>query len=623
MSTDQGPNMEMRAFIAVALSLFVMLIYQYFFVPPPPPPTQQPAGVGDAEPTTVLDPAAVPPVATGTTTSPNAIDPEQLEVVDADIFAERQESVVIESERFRMVVSNRGGLITSLELNDWESDFGGPLQMIVDELEPVNPGWLKLVAPDDPAEAERANTALYRMTVNGFEPGATVRVSEPTQIRWQWAEGDRRVEKTLTVTPDTYLFSLAVRAQTPTNTQFFLTVGPGLEAHADTSRTSLYLMSGALFLLRQNGVEHIGDADIEGAEGIDLAVGSGELAPHSGAHVGQVVDAVWGGLQSNYFAALFVPDGPSGVYLDAVPIPAQPAGEDGTESATEAPSGSPGTRALIGWHVPPGGFDMPLYVGPKSYGLLESAGHGLERAVDYGTFRMLARPVAVSLEWLYGFVGNYGLAIILATLGVRILFFPLSQSSMKSMRRMQQLQPQMNAIRNRYKGVKDMEKKQQMNAEVMQLYKDNGVSPLGGCVPMLLQMPVLFGFYAAISVSIDIRQAPFALWIQDLSKMDPFYVLPLLMGASMFAQQRMSPGTGDPVQQRIFRLMPIIFTFFFLSFPSGLVMYWLLNTVLGIGQQAYVNHQLGSSDAVMTPSHKPKGGKGKKGGGGKRKKRGK
>ena len=236
---------------------------------------------------------------------------------------------------------------------------------------------------------------------------------------------------------------------------------------------------------------------------------------------------------------------------------------------------------------------------------------------------MLARPVAVSLEWLYGFVGNYGLAIILATLGVRILFFPLSQSSMKSMRRMQQLQPQMNAIRNRYKGVKDMEKKQQMNAEVMQLYKDNGVSPLGGCVPMLLQMPVLFGFYAAISVSIDIRQAPFALWIQDLSKMDPFYVLPLLMGASMFAQQRMSPGTGDPVQQRIFRLMPIIFTFFFLSFPSGLVMYWLLNTVLGIGQQAYVNHQLGSSDAVMTPSHKPKGGKGKKGGGGKRKKRGK
>ena len=621
MSTDQAPNMEVRAFIAVALSLFVMLVYQYFFVPPPPP--TQPGSVGEEAPTTVPNPAIEPPGATGTTTLPSAVDPEQLEVVDTDISAEREESVVIESERFRMVVSNRGGLITSLELNDWQSDFGGPLQMIVDELQPENPGWLKLVAPDDPAEAERANTVLYRMTVNGFEPGATVRVREPTQIRWQWAEGGRRIEKTITVTPDSYLLSVSIHAQTPTNKQFFVTVGPGLEAHADTSRTSLYLQSGALFLLQRSGVEHITDADIEAAEGIDLDVGSGELAPYSGAHVAQVVDPLWGGLQSNYFAALFVPEGPSGVYVDVVPVPGAVGGDDPAEAGAEAPNGNPGTRALIGWQVQPGGFDMPLYVGPKSYRILESAGYGLERAVDYGMFRLLARPVAVSLEWLYGFVGNYGLAIILATLGVRILFFPLSQSSMKSMRRMQQLQPQMNAIRNRYKGVKDMEKKQQMNAEVMQLYKDHGVSPLGGCVPMLLQMPVLFGFYAAISVSIDIRQAPFALWIQDLSKMDPFYVLPLLMGASMFAQQRMSPGTGDPVQQRIFRLMPIMFTFFFLSFPSGLVMYWLLNTILGIGQQAYVNHQLGPPDAVKMPSHKPKGGKGKKGGGGKRKKRGK
>ena len=141
---------------------------------------------------------------------------------------------------------------------------------------------------------------------------------------------------------------------------------------------------------------------------------------------------------------------------------------------------------------------------------------------------------------------------------------------------------------------------------------------------MLLQMPVLFGFYAAISVSIGIRQAPFVFWLQDLSKMDPYYVLPLLMGASMFVQQRMSPGTGDPVQQRIFRLMPIMFTFFFLKFPSGLVIYWLVNTVLGIAQQAYVNHQLGAPDAKTTPSPKKiKASAGAQGGGAKRKKRGK
>ena len=194
---------------------------------------------------------------------------------------------------------------------------------------------------------------------------------------------------------------------------------------------------------------------------------------------------------------------------------------------------------------------------------------------------------------------------------------------MKSMRKMQQLQPQMNAIRAKYKGVKDVQKRQEMNSEVMQLYKDNNVSPLGGCLPMLLQMPVLFGFYAAISVSIASRQAPFILWIRDLSMMDPFYVLPLLMGASMFMQQRMSPQAGDPTQQKIFRLMPVMFTFFFLTFPSGLVIYWLCNTVLGIAQQYYVNHQMGAPNAKATPGP-AKSSKGqKKGGGGKRKKRGK
>jgi len=596
--------MEMRAFVAVALSLVVMLAYQYFFAPPAPPPGPSPA-VGETEeaPRTAPDTRAAPPRVADDPTIPAAVDTEQTTVSTADIVAERDASVLIETDRYRMVISNRGARITSLRLNDWASDFGGPLEMIVADLAPGNAGWLKLTSPDDPAEAERANQALYRMTVNGFAPRATMRITKPTEIRWQWAEGGRRVEKTLTVTPDTYLSSLAVNAQTPTNTEFFLTMGPGLEARADTSRVGIYLMSGALFF-DQGGVEQIADADIEARE-----VRRGNV--------------VWGGLQSHYFAALLVPEGPAVVYLEAHPEPAEADASDRAGSGTEAPGGNPGTRALIGWQVPAGGFEMPLYMGPKSYRILQSAGYGLERAVDYGRFRLLARPVAVSLEWLYGFVGNYGVAIILATLGVRILFFPLSQSSMKSMRRMQQLQPQMNAIRNRYKGDKDMEKRQQMNSEVMQLYKDHGVSPLGGCVPMLLQMPVLFGFYAAISVSIEIRQAPFALWIQDLSKMDPYYVLPLLMGAAMFGQQRMSPGTGDPMQQRIFRLMPIMFTFFFLSFPSGLVLYWLLNTVQGIAQQYYVNYQLGPPEASSAPNYKPTDGKGKKGGRGKRKKRGK
>ena len=416
------------------------------------------------------------------------------------------------------------------------------------------------------------------------------------------------MDKSLAVTPDSYLSRLAVSADNPTAAPLFVMMGPGLEVGADTTRAGIYLMRGVV-LFDGSSVEHLNDDDIEATEVRALPM-------------------VWGGIQSNYFVALFAPERTVSVLIDAVPEPPEET-EEGARAEQREEDGNPGTRAALGLMVPPGALvETPLYMGPKDFEELAAAGHNLQRAVDYGRFRILARPVAVALDWLHAFTGNYGLAIILATFGVRLAFFPLSQSSMKSMRKMQQLQPQMNAIRAKYKGVKDVQKRQEMNTEVMQLYKDNGVSPLGGCLPMLLQMPVLFGFYAAISVSIGIRQAPFGLWIQDLSKMDPFYVLPLLMGASMYVQQRMSPGTGDPVQQRIFRLMPVMFTFFFLTFPSGLVIYWLMNTVLGIGQQAYVNHQLGAPDAKATTTPKKerkskKSGTGSKGGGAKRRKRGK
>jgi YidC/Oxa1 family membrane protein insertase len=504
------------------------------------------------------------------------------------------------------VVDNRGALISSFQLLGYTSDFGGPLELVVREpgIDPV--GMLSLVAPERPEAVAPANQALYVLTINGFEPGSSVRVDRPTEIRWQWADGNGwSIDKRLTVDPDGYLSNLSVSVENPTQTPIFVTVGPGLEMQADNTRAGLYLTKGAV-LFDGAAVEHI----------TDDALATAEVPP---------LDLAWGGIESNYFLALLVPETRTAVFLSAAAAPPEPEGaETGTtEQAVE--TGVAGTRAQFGVLLPSRGVvDLPLYVGPKDYDLLAAAGHDLERAVDYGRFRVLARPVDITLKWLYEQTGNYGLAIILATLGVRLIFFPLSQRSMKSMRKMQQLQPQMNAIKAKYKGSKDVQKRQEMNAEVMQLYKDNGVSPLGGCLPMLLQMPVLFGFYAAISVSIVSRQAPFVLWLQDLSKMDPYYVLPLLMGASMYLQQRMSPGTGDPVQQRIFRLMPVMFTFFFLRFPSGLVIYWLVNTVLGIAQQAYVNHQLGAPGAKATTSPATtKSSKGQAGGGAKRKKRGK
>jgi len=597
MSNDQGPNMEMRAFIAVVLSLGVMVGYQYLFAPEPLQTGS--GGVIEVESLEAVNPPEiqVPEEASGDEGTTSLESP-------AIVAGDRPRQVTLETERYRMLLDNRGGLITGLELIGFDADFGGPLELVVNEPGFAPVGLLSLMTPETPDAASAPNQALYRMTIDGFEPSSLVRAEKPVKVHWQWADPNGwSVDKQLTVNPDGHLSDLTLSVESPTGTPIFLMLGPGLEMHADNGRTGIYLMSGAV-LFDGEEVEHLTDVDLETPDV-------------------RLTNLTWGGIQSPYFAALFVPEAPMSVYVSSVPASEPIVNQAATEETLEQ-KGAPGTRAMFGLELQSGTpVSTSLYIGPKDYSLLFAEGHGLERAVDYGVFRILARPVAVTLEKLYEVTGNYGLAIILATFGVRLIFFPLSQKSMKSMRKMQQLQPQMNAIRAKFKGVKDAQKRQEMNVQVMQLYKDNGVSPLGGCLPMLLQMPVLFGFYAAISVSIISRHAPFMLWIQDLSQKDPYYVLPLSMGAAMYGQQRMSPGTGDPMQQRIFRLMPIMFTFFFLSFPSGLVIYWLVNTALGIAQQAYVNHQLGAADAIIRKGPKRKHKKRPKGGVVKRKPRGK
>lgn len=225
-------------------------------------------------------------------------------------------------------------------------------------------------------------------------------------------------------------------------------------------------------------------------------------------------------------------------------------------------------------------FSFKSYLGPKDFDILSDAGYRLSDAVDFGFFGFLARPLLHVLNFFYGFLHNYGLAIILLTLIIKLLFWPLTQKSYSSMKGMQKLQPHMQKLREKYK-----DDKQRLNTELMNLYKEHRVNPLGGCLPMLVQIPVFFALYKVLLISIELRHAPFFLWIVDLSAKDPFYITPLLMGASMFVQQKMTPTTMDPMQARIFLAMPIVFTVLFLNFPAGLVLYWLVNNLLTIGQQ--------------------------------------
>ncbi len=227
--------------------------------------------------------------------------------------------------------------------------------------------------------------------------------------------------------------------------------------------------------------------------------------------------------------------------------------------------------------------DMKVYLGPKKVSEMQKFGAKLEDSLDL-TLEVLARPMLALMRWFYGFTGNYGVAIILLTVVVRVLLFPLTYKGMTNIKRMQKLQPRIVTLREKFK--KD---KERLNKEMMALYKKHKMNPLGGCLPIALQMPIFFALYWALLGAIELRHEPFIFWITDLSSKDGLYITPLLMGGSMFVQQRLTPASMDPTQRKIMMWMPVIFMFFMMGFPSGLVLYWLTSNVLSIAQQLLIN----------------------------------
>ena len=264
---------------------------------------------------------------------------------------------------------------------------------------------------------------------------------------------------------------------------------------------------------------------------------------------------------------------------------------DSFENGKFVPSGNSAViKAQRDFLVHPGAkekYNYKVFAGPKEYDLLKELGLNFEKSIEFGIFSFLSIPLLKIMNFIYGYVANYGIAIIILTLLIKIVTFPLTNKSMISMKRMQMLQPKMAEIKEKYGA-----DKQKMNTAVMELYKKEGVNPFGGCFPILMQIPIFIALYKTLLVSIELTGAPFFGWITDLSAKDPYYITPVLMGVTMFLQQKMTPQTGDPMQQKIFMFMPIIFTFLFLNFPAGLVVYWLTNNILSIGQQYLINKKL-------------------------------
>ncbi|OIO69395.1 MAG: hypothetical protein AUJ58_05745 [Zetaproteobacteria bacterium CG1_02_55_237] len=276
----------------------------------------------------------------------------------------------------------------------------------------------------------------------------------------------------------------------------------------------------------------------------------------------------WTGVMEHYFIAAIVGD-PERVYDYYF---------KGDGKTYQAGVLSAGDRNALGTV-----FSTDIYIGPKATPILKQFGAGLERSVDYGWFAVIAKPLHSLLLWLHGYLGNYGLCIIVLVLMIKTLFYWPTQKAYESMADMRKLQPEMQRVRDLHG-----DDRQKMGQEMMGLYKKHKVNPMGGCLPIVIQIPVFFALYKSLLVSIELRQAPFYGWITDLSAMDPYYVLPIVMGASMIIQQRLNPAPMDPMQAKIMKFLPVIFTFMFLFFPSGLVLYWLVNNILSIAQQWYI-----------------------------------
>ena len=562
MINDQEPRMESRALLAIVLSMAVLALYQYYFVPAVDAPAPEMPAVNGAPP--AADPAAA-------VTRPAAPEPASAALARAEeadettaLAAQRPESLRIRAENYTATVTNLGGRLAGFVLNQYQHAQRTPLDLVHPAAAAAGVLPLGIESPSDPAIAELLNGALYTLEASGGverAEGRTPRPGDPVVVVLRWADGRgvavyKRIEFPAT--------GNQLRVQVTATTaaaDTYLTLGAGLDPIAASSRNA-FLGAGALALIGEE-VERWAPPEPDPA-------------------VGSTGPVRWVGTESHYFLGALLFDEPGEVRISSRQVPSL----DPTAEPQLA-------LASVSTRVPAEGLAAAVYLGPKKYDYLLEQGYNIDLAVDFGWMGILARPLLALLVWIHSFAGNYGVAIILLTVLLRLVFLPLNHKSMVSMRRMQRLQPQMAAIRGKYKGSKELEQRQKMNEEVMELYRREGVSPFGGCLPMLAQLPILFAFYRLLSVAVELRQAPFALWVQDLSDYDPFLVLPLLMGGSMLVQQRMTPSPGaDPMQARMFKFMPVIFTVLFLYVPSGLVLYWLVNNLLGIAQQLYVNRKM-------------------------------
>ncbi|MES1242498.1 MAG: membrane protein insertase YidC [Acidobacteriota bacterium] len=552
-----------RLFLAALLSLAVFAIWSHFY---PSKPVKPPAQQAEATPSATATPG---PGASGTPGAPEtpagvpgASGKAPLPAwAGQPVQGSAEQRITLESRDARAVFSSLGAQLVSLQIKDQRSSDGGAVELLRNRIEGPYPYGLVRRSDHRPLPL---NQAQFQALVEAGGKAVTFRYRGPEGVAEKRFRFDDQgfLESSIQVVGGNWA----------------TIVGPGIRNPTPEEIGSRYGRRLAVYKV-----------------GGDVA----QLSPQRELEPKTVRRADWLGLEDNYFLAAVIPrTGLERAVLEPVMIESSSRGNRFLPVPNKDEITSEEKKLLREYRIvlEPEGDALALtsYWGDMSYDKLAALPHHLERAVQLGKFAFLARPLLVALHWIHdNVVANYGWAIILLTIVIKIVLLPLTHTNMKSMRKMQELNPKVQAIRDRYKnklrdkqGKPNLEAQKKMNDEVMAVYKEAGVNPVGGCLPLLLQMPILFAFFSLLTAAVELRNAPWILWIADLSSKDPYYVLPIVMGATQWFQVRMAPQSGDPMQRRIFEMMPIVMTVMFIGVPSGLVLYWLTNNVLTILQQA-------------------------------------
>lgn len=528
---------DRNVIIAIVLSLIVLIGSQYFLAPPPQQmqrAEETPADMPADTPADLVIDQVKDQVGEG------AVTRESIPLETAS--PQKEERLIrVETPLYRAVFSTMGGTIREWRLKSYLEDAGTEMSLMKDDAKiPA----LSIVLGDD-RTMNKTNFSIPEDQGDIILTGK----SEEASLTFVYTSGSVRISRRYNFHADGYHLDMTEEVS-------------GIDGY--------WLTLGSNFGI--SGIEsgsygsHIGPVLLKDADRIEFKP---DKVEEPEVHTGNLR---WLAQEDKYFFASIVPQV-----------------QGGRAKVWKHRSGEP----LSAIYIPSGHSRLLVYSGPKEHDPLKTLGVGLEHIIDFGFFSILARPLFWLMKIFYGFIGNYGWAIVLLTMVVRIPFIPLINKGQKSMKKMQTLQPHMNEIRQKYK--KDPQK---MQKEMSELYRKYKVNPVGGCLPMLIQIPVFFALYKVLLISIELRGAPFIFWIHDLSAKDPYYILPVVMGVSMFVQQKMTPTPVESQQQKIMQFLPVIFTFMFLNFSSGLVLYWLISNTLSILQQFYNNKKLAAEASV-------------------------